>query len=296
MNPYSALLLLVALLLSGCRTAEKERASAEETLHPAPELQWKTVHLSQQLIVGKHGEVEFYCCMPDDGMMTVQLTGTSIHLFEVGVGKSTLAVTQGGPKHLRVSVQSLLGNVTLDSLRDAEQKQPELFELAMPIAVRSERREPASTTLRASFNPANAIAAAAARAGSEPFVFDGEQPGSNADAALALWDAPYFSVHRRETAQTLADVDWVALPKWQKTGQKRSCGYKGRTLEFDLEQVDLEVYDRRTAQKVSHKVFPPSGGCPAVVTFTPGEKSVLGPERAPMKAWIDAGIKRGSFP
>ena len=293
-----ALLLATTVALVGCKKPAPERRSSGNSLHPAPEVSWKEGHLSQVLHIETDTTVEFYCCN-DEGEMTVNFSGVSAFLYRVRVAKKDFQPEkQRAPGNFKMPVDDYIGTIPLASLKEAEQKLLSPIDVLVPITVQTfidePRSEVASTMLSYSFNPANAIVGTLKRAASSPVTMAGEQAGPP-DAAIAIWDGPYFSVHQRETAKTLGDVDWVALPRWKDTGKTRSCGFDRGSVEFTLETVNLEVYDRRTAKKVAEKSFATAPGCPDMVFKAPGEKMSLGPDRAAMKAWLDVAVKRGSF-
>jgi hypothetical protein len=104
----------------------------------------------------------------------------------------------------------------------------------------------------------------------------------------------------RGAGKKLADVDWVAVATWKPTGKQKVCGGYSRTpgvpgsekVTIGLNDIELAVYDRRSGKKLGAKVFPSATACPASAR---AGADGIGPAEAPIVAWLDAAIARGSL-
>ncbi len=293
---------MLATAILGCR--RRERAVPQQVLpqHAPPAAVWKGG--SESSSASTTLEIDdtkwtFACCSP-----------LIVQTFAFGANKYTLEVngvswTPGdSPRHEFV-VDRYLGNVALDSFGGNPPKVP-MFEVRVPVAITEKYSKVTVTTeLRHRYYVQKGIFALTEHASAGPIAFDDEPATNPPDAALVGWSkvTDEVTVVRKPTAATLADVDWLVQVVDVPTDKKRKCGGYSQSfggpgassVEFELVNERLDVYDRKTGDQVASKTFETAPGCPTSLSHAAGDREVLGASRAAMLRWVDERVRKGAF-
>ncbi|NUP13389.1 MAG: hypothetical protein HOW73_45705 [Polyangiaceae bacterium] len=282
----------------GCNRGDPPREEKAPVQHPAPSVEWEHKGPVHTMRLNQVGYVEFSCCPSGMLLGTLSLPrNTKITVGDTPFTEDNSVMRRDAP------VAKYFGQVDLASLAASETNAQIVGKAKIPISVEAPYYGAVSTSLEADLTVAGPIAAIITGAAKGPVLFESEPSDATPpDAALVLWQDEYYSVFRTEKAKVLADVDWVATLEWVDTGKKRPCGgYSSnggpatRTLDFEVYDVRVDVFDRRKGTKVASKTFAAEPGCPSVLNLEHGEKPTVGPRREPMKKWIEDGVKAGAL-
>lgn len=293
---------LLALSILGCRRRERSVPQELSPRHTSVSAVWKDGPESSSASTTL--EIDgtkwtFACCSP-----------LIVQTFAFGANKYTIEVngvswTPGdSPRHEFV-VDRYLGGVPLDSFGGNPPKVP-MFEVRVPVAITEKYSKVTVTTeLRHRYHVQKGIFALTQHASTGPIAFDGEPATNPPDAALVGWSevTDEVSVVRKPTAATLADVDWLVQVVDVPTDKKRKCGGYAQSfggpgassVELDLVNERLDVYERKAGNKAASKTFETAPGCPQSMVHRPGDREVLGASRAAMLRWVDERVRKGSF-
>ncbi len=301
--------LTAALLVGTSLTACKKEApgySAPPGDRPVPKFSWLDNGKTKKLKVEQDDlTVQPTCCRYDDGgrMSAVisdgypRLLGGSIDTVEWKSKRN------GGPfAPIGVDIREHFASMPLDRIEiSANRSATAEMEVSIPITVKFERQALLETRFEGKMQVEEGIAGLMRLAAKEPVVFADEPKEGPVDAAIMLWGPARFTIHRKGDARQVRDIDWVAMYTWVPTGKTRKCsGYRamgeviGTTLEFRLGETRVDLYQRRTGEKVAEKTFAPMG-CPQLATTggaETNERSIGGDSRA-MLRWLDASVKAG---
>jgi hypothetical protein len=122
----------------------------------------------------------------------------------------------------------------------------------------------------------------------KPVLFGAEPPGNPEKHTVVM--ATHVTPEALGPAATMRDVDWVALTDPQPERRGKMCtGYKDKsgapTVSLQMEMVDwiVTIYERKTAKAIEKKKFAASETCPMLAMFG---KANTYPNDADIKKWL----------
>lgn len=233
--------------------------------------------------------------------------------FSIGTSSFT---DVGTSKLVKVSVVPWLGALDIDPLRNGKRSLAAWKKKSPPTEKKVDRtrepidwRIPMETWLSPDGSkrwkgtlPPFAVHPAAmfgVLKGEAPLVFEGD------DSAPERPDTIFINFQFGKpldplvgTGTTLRDVDWIAVSTWRPTGKMKKCGGYGRTpgvagntvVNVSLDEVEVRVIDRRTAEVLGTRVFPPENTCPGAVT---GTDAAVGANTDVIVAWLEKQLVAG---
>jgi hypothetical protein len=283
--------------------------AAPAALAPAPVATWANARVTSTLsLAGSEMTLRMSCCSKD-GLAKITLQKVPRDTT-VTVGRTSFQpkVLEGaeaaGMAFFDAEVTDAFAPVSLDLLR-LEPKPPAPFaELDVPVTITLPRHEPVSTRFVGKVELEWSLYPTLAHIVSGPvkLASDADRPDAGApDAAVILWEkeSGFLSVHKRAPGLTVGDLDWIAVPTPVPSGKSRSCGGYAEiggapthSVTFELDGLDVAVYERRTGTIVGKKSFAAPTDCPRMTTS--GAKVLL-PARELVDRWIEASLAAGKL-